>query len=416
MSHDSLLLTGALAATLAAAIYAGAEIVFLTLEPIRLPGRLKRGDYGAKRIGYFLARPEQFFSTSLALCNLFGVIYSSLAALYLEHRGMDEYSILIVTSIFLLVFGEAIPKAFARQFAELLAPAVASILYVSRMSVWPLLWMVEQSVRHLQRWFGLPPSTTGTIYSRSDIANAITLAHLTGDVTPGEATLIHRLLKLQGRTVGELMTPRTRVTTIPLSATPTEAVELAERTGHKRLICFGDDQDDVLGVIHSIDLLRGTESLSSILRPLRMTPESLPVRKLTGWFRNNHTHFAGVLDEHGGFAGVVCIEDLAEELVGPIDDIEKPDRSELLRVTPRLWLVRGKTRISHMAGMLGFEPQDVKSATVGGWVSELADGIPEEGEEFITAGVVVRVIKANPRGALLVRITLPESVASQETT
>jgi len=414
MNEDLLLLFGTLLATCATAWFNIAESVFLTLEPLRLPGRLKRGDYGSDRIVYFLKRPERYLTTTLTGANFSGVIFSSLSALYLEHQGVPDYLILIATTLFMLVIGETIPKAISRQTAEPIAPIVAVGLYFTRFSFWPILKLVEYSVFQLQRLFHLPDATSGLLFSRSDIVDAVNVAHRVGGVSSGEATLIHRLLKLQGRTVGELMTPRVRVATISISSTPSEAIAMARETGYKRLICVGDNPDDIRGVIHSIDLLRGAVDLSDVIRPLPMAPESLPVEKLTGWLRKNQTHFTGVLDEHGGFAGVVSLEDLAEELVGPIDDVEKPSRAECVRITSRLWLVRGRTRLSHMSGVIGFEPMDVKSATVAGWISELAEGIPEEGEEFLSAGAVIRVIKANPRGALLVRITLPKQNAAEE--
>jgi len=416
VTGDALLLIGSLLAVAATAGFAGSETVFFTMDRFRLPGKLQRGEHGSSRIVFFLERPERFLSATLAGTNLAGVVFSSLSALYLQHHGFPEEAIFVIVSLFMLIFAETIPKALARQYAESAGPHIATLLFYLRGAVWPFLRLLEFTIEKLQRLLGLPKVDAGIVYSRSDIELAVSTAHSEGVVTHGEAALIGRALRLKKKNISDLMTPRTETSQISCAASLREAAEEMLRSGHKRLICIGDNPDDVRGVIHSMDLIGKTSgTVSDYVRPLPMAPESLSASRLVSWLGFHKTHFAGVVDEYGGFAGVVSVEDLAEELVGPIDDSEKPERRDCFRVTDRLWLIRGRTRLSHLAGVTGFEPEDAQAATIAGWTADLAGGIPIEGDEFIVPGAIIRVIKANSRGALLIRLTLTGDAKKGET-
>jgi putative hemolysin len=406
---DLPLLLGALLSVAGVAFFSSAETVFLSLDRMRLPARIARNERGARRLGYFIERPERYVVTTLTGNSLVAVIYSSLSAILLAHLGMSEQLILIISPLFILIFGETVPKILGRQFAETVAPTVARSLFMVRFLTSPLNNVIERSVEFLRRRLGLRSSLVGMVLSRADITVAVTTGRRHGSVSLHEEHLIQRLLKLSERSITDVMTPRTRVTSVQIGDSVREAIHLVETTGHKRLICLGRGSDDVLGVILAVDLMKSPLDLSQILRPLPMIPESLPMVRLIEWFRGNRTHFAGVLDEYGGFSGIVSVEDLAEELVGPIDDQEGPPNLDCLKVKERLWLVAGRARLSHIAQLTGFEPSSSHAATFGGFISELAEDIPEAGDEFVVAGATLRVIKADPRGARLIRLTFADN-------
>lgn len=406
MSDDLPILIGVILALLASAGFSGAEMVFLTLDRLRLHTGAVGGSRAARRVEYFALKPERFVVTSLTGNNLANVIYSSLVALLLTRHGISEQAILLVSPLGLLVLGEALPKALGRQFANHIDRVAATFLSFTRVLLRPLVWGVERSVSTLQRWFSLPSKPVGVLLSRADLAFALTDAKRAGGVSEGEARLIRRLLALSERKVAEVMTPRTRVATIQLDAPVREAVRLVGQSGNKRLVCYGHDEDDLLGVIRAADLLQNPADLRAILRPVPIVPESLPTIRLIEWLRRNRTHFALAIDEYGGFAGVVTVTDLASELVGPIHDVHQPPGSDIIRLSDRIWLAAGRVKLSHLAEMTGFEPSPERAVSVSGLLVELANGIPAVGDEFEVAGAKLRVIRADPRGVKLVRLVL----------
>jgi CBS domain containing-hemolysin-like protein len=172
------------------------------------------------------------------------------------------------------------------------------------------------------------------------------------------------------------------------------------------LVCIGKNEDDLLGVIRASDLLKNPPDLQSIIRPVPIVPESLPLIKLVDWLKNQKTHFALAIDEYGGFSGIVTLNDLATELVGPIRDQYSGDLKEIVKLSDKLWLVSGNVKLSHLAEVTGFEVNETHANSVGGLLTEISDGIPKSGTEYQLSGAKLRVIKADNQGVRLVRLAL----------
>ncbi len=402
---DSLLILGIVLTIVVAAGLSSAETIFLSLDRVRLSIHASHQPKW-RRVADFLDHPEQFVVATLTGNNLVTVIYSSLLAMLLARHGVSEGVIILISPLLLLVLGETIPKALGRQVAHRAAPAYAFALHSFRTIAQPLLGNIERSVRTLQRWFGLPPGPVERLLSRSDITWAVSTAHLEGTVSQREERIIQRLLKLNDSSVSDVMTPRMKVSMIQLEEPVGEAIRLTLTTGHKRLICYGQSKDDLLGLIRAGDLIGQPKSLESILRPLPTVPESLPIVRLIAWLKTHRTHFTAVIDEYGGFAGVISVEDLAEELVGPIDRWDRSGSLDCLRITSKLWLVSGSARLSHVEQITGFNPESGRSSTMAGYIAGLEEGIPKVGCEYLVHGTKLRVIKADQRGARLVRLAL----------
>jgi len=399
-------LIGILAALFFSAWFAGSETSFLSYNRARLQAWLRSGRKGTRAVDFLSRKPERFLITTLTGNNLSTVIYSSLMALWLTRYGFSERFILVVAPLILLVFGETIPKVIARQSANQIILVVGVVLYVFRLSAWPFIRLIETVLVRMGRYVGLPEKTTGHVLSRTEIVNEIKTAGREGDYPENTYRILHRFFKISERRVRDIMTPRTSVVALSVDAPASEARRLIIESGFTRLPCYRKQLDDVIGVVTAQDLLKKPPDLKTVIRPLLSVPALLTVVELVSWMKKNRTSLAGVLDEHGGMAGIVTVDDIARELVGMIEDEYDTEDHQCIRLSNSTWLVDGRTRLSILGQRLGFDLFREEAASLGGAVIRLFNRIPKVGDELDLPAATIRVIQASPRGVGLVRITV----------
>lgn len=400
------LIFGIVAGLIGSAGYSAIETVFLSLDRIRLHSQDAGNDKKFRKVLYFTNNPERFFIATQVGNNLVNVLYSSLFAVLFQRYGFEEEVVFLLSPLILLVFSEALPKAWARQFADRLAKGAAAILYANWFVLWPLNRAVEFSIHFFENLLGVEREAASNSLSRSDFTFALSDAAAAGSVSHIETRWIKRLINLSERTVADVITPRNRTAMIKIDASTDEAFRLLAQTGHKRLVCIGKNEDDLLGVIRASDLLKNPPDLQSILRPVPIVPESLPLIKLVEWLKKQRTHFALAIDEYGGFSGIVTLNDLASELVGQIKDQHSGDLTEFVKLNEKNYLVSGNIRLSHLMEITGFDPGETNANSLSGFLTELSDGIPAYGAEFNHSGTKLRVIKVDHQGVRLVRLAL----------
>jgi putative hemolysin len=388
--------------------FAASETIFLTIDRIRLHTRDAINDRSARLIKFFTDYPVRFMVTILVGINAAEVLYASFLAIYLEHLGFPESVGLIVSPLLLLVVSETIPKALARQSAEQLSGIGAHGLYYFRLSIKPLILAVEKSVTVLQSRLGLEDRPVGIALTRSDLTYAISAASLEGGVSREEEKLIRRLFEFGNRMVEDVMTPRNRVTSISVNEEIRTAVDLILATKHKRIVCYGETEDDVLGVIDATDLVSNPLDLRSVVHQVPFVPGSLPAVRLLDNMRLAKSHFVIVIDEYGGFAGIVTLYDLATEVIGPIREGHIDTSDDCWRLSPTVWMASGRMKLHLLAEITGYIPPTTHANTLAGLIIELADRIPQAGAEFSTPGGRLRVLRSDGRSIQSVKIALPE--------
>jgi len=398
-------LIGILVTILLSAWFAGAETAFLSFNKLYLPTWLNKKKKGAGSVEYLVNHPERFLVTTLTGNNIINVLYASLIALYLTKYGVSEQAIVIIAPLILLIAGEAVPKTIARQTADRIILPVGSGLVGIRLALWPITRLLELGVLRLQQRLGLSKTDMGRMLSRAEITAAIQEAGQKGDIPIASRPLIRGLLRISEERVSDIMTPRTAVVGLALKTPIDEARRVMQESGFSNLPCYKDDLDDVAGVVTVKLLLSSVADLTSAMQPLPMIPESLPVIKLLVWFRHQNTNFAGVIDEYGGFAGIVTREDLVEEMVGPIQDEYDLKNTGMIQITKHVWWINAHTKLSQIAMLTGFEPK-AEHASIGGLVTELAGDIPEVGTLFELHDGIIQVMRADQQGVRMVRLTL----------
>lgn len=245
-----------------------------------------------------------------------------------------------------------------------------------------------------------------------------------GLLSPGEGEMIDAVLELDATTAGQIMVPRIEMATVPATAGMAEIIQIMVETGHSRIPVYQDHLDHIVGVIHAKDLLplcarhEAGDDLAGVWRRPMFVPQSMPVNQLLSAFKRSRSHLAIVVDEYGGTAGVVTMEDVLEEIVGDIADEYDQEEEEL--VTPQAdgsLLVSGRLSVEELSLRLGVDlPEELPEGrfeTVAGFVTTFLGRVPKPQEEVLYGPVLLKVKAADERRVIQVLVSLP-SVQSGE--
>lgn len=314
----------------------------------------------------------------------------------------------------ILVFNVAIPNAWSRYAPEaLLAPCVPA-MHALHFALTPLVRFLHLFDGLVRRLIGAPriDAANGADQIGREILDAVSEGELKGAVDEEEKEMIESIMEFRERQVGSIMTPRTEIVAVRAECTFDEARQAVIEAGHSRLPVYQETIDEILGVLYAKDLIGVHDAagfdVRGILRKVPFIPESKLLRDLLHDFQEQNVHLAIVLDEYGGTAGIVTIEDILEELVGEItDEYETPEPEPVQRLDETTAIVDARVSIEELNDEMEIQlPESDDYETVGGFVFSHLGKIPQSGEEFDYENVRIRVLEAEPRRVRLLQIKL----------
>ena len=375
---------------LLSAFFAGSEAAFLSVQRSRLAALILDKVKGAERVEKLASNPEKLLPTVLTGNNLVNVaaaaLGTTLAGSYLSPNWAVGASVGAVT-VLLLLFGEILPKVIATKNAEGLALILVRPLQAAQILFFPIVWVLEIYSRMVERIFGLSGSR---LVSEREIRALIDVAEIEGGVEKGEAALLEKVFHFGDLRVGDVMTPRTEIIFVELSATLQDFLPIYARTTYTRFPVFDGDRENIVGILSVKDLLeavaQGTiqlhDSVATALRPAHFVPETKPVDELFDELREVGQHMAITVNEHGGVAGVVTLMQLLEVIVGPVGEEGEPIEEEFVAVGQSQFDVLAAMSILEANENLDIDLPEGDYQTLAGFVLEQLGHIPQEGESF----------------------------------
>ena len=293
----------------------------------------------------------------------------------------------LLSTVVQMLFGELGPKNLALALPETTSRRLARLMYGFGVGFGPIIRLFDDAAA----WTTKKVFRVDVVHERlgghstDEMAMIISASRDEGELSEAQGELLARAVGLGDRRVHEVMVPRTRVDFLQADD-PLESLRaVARRTGHSRFPVRGEDDDDVVGTVHVKDLLsvpraqHATTRIGEIAVPVLAVPESDHVRRLLGQLRAAHRTFALVVDEYGGIAGIVTVEDVLEELVGEIEDEFDAAPGAVRRVGPRRWMLDGTLRLDEVADATGLELPEGDYETVAGYVIDRLGRIPSTG-------------------------------------
>ncbi|HJU07624.1 MAG TPA: transporter associated domain-containing protein, partial [Rhodanobacteraceae bacterium] len=260
-------------------------------------------------------------------------------------------------------------------------------------------------------WDRLGHMLSGEPRNREELLAELRDAQANGLLSGDTYAMIEGALRVAHLSVDDVMVPRAQMVMLAIDDDPASILSTVVESGHSRFPVHGEDKDEILGILLAKDLLRGCADgkpadVRALLRPAMMIPESMRLNVLLAELRRSRNHMAVVVDEYGGVAGLITIEDILEEIVGEIDD-EHDDEIEPRMIVPAgesEWLVDALTRIEDFNEQLGSAFSDEEHDTIGGMVTAEIGHLPEPGEESAVDGFVFSVTRADDRRVLQFRV------------
>ncbi len=409
--------------------FSGSEIAFVTANKLKLEVASRKNSFIANSLDFFKSNPETFITTTLVGNNIINVLYATLMAIFLVNpiigyseawfgHTPTELQILmvqtIIASVLIMIFGEILPKAIFRAQADVMVSVIAIPLRVCYYLLRPLIVLANSSSNVLIKWLVSDAEEAVSLYRRQDVELIFRELRESGgseDIDQDDSEILHNVLELSTKRVKDSMIPRIEIEAVDKKTSLEEVLDLFIKSGHSKLPIYQDSIDDVIGVVFAYDLFNKPKTLNEIIRPVKLVPYSKKSKDLLTEFRQSNMSVAIVLDEYGGTAGMVTIEDLLEEVVGDIQDEHDVDSEIMKKLSPNTFVVSGNVEIEELVAkfeeiMLPVEPSEYD--TVAGYIINYLGRIPTVNEEVLIEGKKFIISKATQSRIETVKLILIE--------
>ena len=408
----SLLLMAVLVAF--SAYFSATETAFSSLNRTRLRVLAEKGDKRATLACSLSEQYDKMLTSILIGNNIVNIALSSLCTLLFIHLMGDGGATVAtaVATVVVLVFGEVTPKSLAKESPERFAMFSAPFL---RMVMWvlsPFAWLfsrLKKLVGRVVRSGGERPMT------QEELLMLVDEVQQEGGLDKDEHELLRSAIEFTDRDAEDILTHRVDLEAVPADASPEEVARVFGESRFSRLLVYGTDIDDIVGVIHQSDFyadgLQGGKPLSALMTPPLFVPKSIRISVLLRLLQRKKAHIAVVTDGYGGTLGIVTMEDILEELVGGIWDEHAEVVEDLRREGAGVWKVSGAASLDRLLDRLGLDGRQVESASVTGWVMERLGRVPEPGDTFTEGPWRITVTAADERRVRQLRVEKAEAGA-----
>jgi CBS domain containing-hemolysin-like protein len=401
-----------------AAVASATETAMTSVGRLRVRHLAEDGSQAAAILQRLQQDPNRFLSTILVMNTVALILASSattlLAQTFLPHQlgFWGDLAVSLVLSVFLLIFAEVTPKTVAFRNADRIALMMAGPVEALSGVLRPILWFITLVSRAITGG----RAARAPYLTEQELMTMLSVSEEQGVIEEEERQMIHGIIEIGDKTVREVMVPRTDITAVERSTPLKEIVKIFKETGHTRLpVCEGDF-DHIVGRIHAKDLLlflaNGPQEfdINRMMRPMKYVPASKKVDELLHQMQTEKVHMMIVLDEYGGTAGLVTLEDLLEEIVGEIrDEYDQAEEEPFVVLNEREALVDARFSMGELNErlQLGLEESDDYDS-VGGYIYATLGEVPEEGATFKSGKVQWTVEEVNGRRIVRVRLRSDE--------
>lgn len=387
------------------AFFAGSEIAFLSLNTVKLGKQAADGDKTAAKLLRVVENPNNFLSGIQVAITLSGFLSAAFGSEnfsgYFENfllntlalpipRGaaaaISTVVITLIISFFSIAFGEMVPKRIAMQKPMFFARPAVSVLRAISVVFAPMFWLLNLCTNGTLKLFGMKTEAESGIASEEELRLMVESSGEKGAIDQAEQQWIENVFDFGDITAGEIMTPEPDVTAICTDDTEEEILSVIRETGLSRFPVYTDDINDICGILNTRDFLinlqeGGGASLKELLRSAYFVPDSVHADRLFKDMQARKQHLAVVVDEYGGTAGIVTIEDLLEQIVGDIfDEFDPAEPQELTQLSEDTWRAAGGMHIEEFADALDIDlPENRSYDTVAGMILSCLPSIPEDG-------------------------------------
>lgn len=390
------------------AFFAASEIALLSANENKLGRMAAKGDKKAVLLTKLISEPSQFLATIQIGITLAGFLASAFASdsfadiladavissgIAISRGVVKSLSMVLITlllSYFTLVFGELVPKRLAMKKGDKIAMSVVRPLYTLSKITYPFVKLLTLSTDLTVRFLGIDPKADNNDITEDEIRLMVDVGEEKGAINENEKNMILNVFEFNNKTVTNIMTHRTNMAALPIDSSFEDVVEFIQKCKFSRIPVYDEDYDDIIGILHTKELINyfcghypsGCDDfkLEDIIKEPYIIPESKRIDELFKEMQQKQFHLAVVIDEYGGTAGIVTSEDLLEEIVGEIFDEYDNDNSDILKISPDKFRIKGSMELDKVQNSLNIELPIDEFETLNGFLISELDRIPEVDE------------------------------------
>lgn len=424
MESDLYYLLALLLCFLFSAIFSSAETALTSLPESYFRKALDQKTAFEKPFSLWIHKPNKVLTAIIVGNNLVNTLSAVITTVYAQ-RLFGDYVISIATTfvtLALLIFGEITPKTFARHNAKSIAKWMLYIIYPVYFLLFPLVEILSQLAVFLVHTFGGRTKRTGPLATEDDIEYLIKLSHEEGVFKKEHGQMLQSVLSFRDIAAREIMVPRTNVSSLEINSSLKEVMQEINLHGYSRWPVYSEDEDidHIIGILYVKDLIDVNSSnpqnfsLKKYLRKPLFIPESMKLDKVLGEFQKKNVHLGIVVDEYGGTAGILTMEDLLEEIVGEIrDEYDKDEDEETIKkVKQDHFIIEGKISISDLQKRTGIAlPPDEAYDSLAGFLIATIGKIPTQDSVLEYKNWKFKIIEVEEKRILKVEITKTDTQA-----
>ena len=417
------------------AFFSGSETALTTIGKYKIREILEeeKDEKKRKKYQHFIENPNHYLTTILIMNNLVNILATSAATVFAvsliptSQGGAIGVATGIMT-ILILIFGEITPKVYSRENSVKVFNFSLTVINVLNTILTPIVWfLVHLSNIFIRIFGGETISNAPPLITEGEIISYLDIGHEEGIIEKSEKYIMQRSLEMRDTPVKEIMTPRVDILAIESNETIDELMRLVNEEGYSRIPVYRETLDNVIGIVYAKDIFKKVDELGDFqkVRKLKVVeimhkpffvPVTMNIKDVFKLFLTHHTHMAIVVDEYGGTAGLVTLEDIIEEMTGEIfdeyDDIAY--ENTITKISENVILVDGSTPINDIERELDIDFPDTEFETIGGFLLEKFKRFPKPGEILHLDDYEIEIISVTVNKIDKVKITVHNKSESNE--
>lgn len=405
------------------AFFSCSETALTTVNRIRIRTLIEEGNKKAVMLEKVIENPGKMLGAILIGNNIVNISSSSLATvLAIDILGDTGAGVATgVITLLVLIFGEITPKTFATLNAEKIALFVAGIIYGLMWLLTPAIYIVNKLSRGILKLLRVNPDNKATAITETELRTIVEVGHEEGILETEEHQMINNVFEFGDTRARDIMVPRIDMVFVSIDSTYQELLDIYEQHHYTRLPVYEESSDNVIGIINIKDLLLYKHehefSVKNYLRGAYFTYESKRLSELLLEMKKTSVNIAIVLDEYGVTAGLITLEDLLEEIVGEIRDEYDEDEEEIFKtIAENEYLVDGQIKLGDLNDLLESELSSEDYDSLGGYIIEHLDRLPEENDDLTAGGfrfLVEALDKNRIKKVRIYRLPVENAVAEE---
>ncbi len=410
-------------------LFSGGEIALISSDTNKIRQKAENGSRMARITLKLLDKPEWFLATTLTGTNLCAITNTALVTAFFISRFGPEQGELIAIVIMIpliLIIGEMIPKSIFQHYADFIAPKIALFILVASWILYPIVFFLSKISRGTIHMLA---DTKGSLYpsyiTKAGLESILKDGGIQSDILKSEKEMIQKIFNFSEYKADRIMVPISHVLALHVDTELQEAAAAITATGHSRIPVYRDHIFNIIGILHTFDLLEALGKKNSedeapdknrsiekyVRKNILYVPETIPAGELLIELQKRGEQMAVMIDEYGGATGIGTIEDILEEIVGEIDDEYQPRGEELFRkVGPGKYIFRGQARIDYARNVLQCEIPFGDYETIGGFLLYQFGKVPQKNETFRYGKLIFVVEESDMKSIKEVLIVLDSDI------